>query len=87
MIELPKEVDSLTYEYCLNQRYYIENDTLFKTTIEIQFQEKHYELSIKIVDSELFKESYPYGTFPDDERISILPQQLGKKLLAKVKEV
>ena len=26
LIELPKEVNSLTYEYCLNQRYYIEND-------------------------------------------------------------
>lgn len=87
LIELPKEVDSLTYEYCLNQRYYIENDTPFKTIIEIQFQEKHYELSIKIVDSGLFKESYSYSTFPDDESISVLPQQLGKKLLAKVKEV
>ena len=87
LIELPKEVDSLTYEYCLNQRYYIENDTPFKTTIGIQFQEKHYELSIKIVDSELFKESYPYSTFPDDDRISVLPQQLGKELLAKVKKV
>ena len=87
LIELPKEVDSLTYEYCLNQRYYIENDTPFKTTIEIQFQEKYYELSIKIVDSEFFKESYPYSTFPDDESISVLPQQLGKKLLAKVKGI
>ena len=35
----------------------------------------------------LLEKSYPYGTFPDDESISVLPQQLGKKLLAKVKEV
>jgi filamentation induced by cAMP protein fic len=87
LTELPKEVNSLTYEYCLNQRYYIKNDTPFKTTIEIQFQEKHYELSIKIVDSELFKESYRYGSFPIDKNISSLVEQLGKELLAKVKEV
>ena len=85
--ELPKEVNFLIYEYCLSQRYYIKNDQPFSTIIEIQFQEQQYELHIRIVGREFFKESYRYGSFPIDKNISSLVEQLGKELLAKVKEV
>jgi filamentation induced by cAMP protein fic len=87
LTELPQEVNLLIYEYCLSQRHYIENDQTFSTIIEVQFQEQQYELHIKIVGREFFRESYHYGSFPTDKNISSLVEQLGKELLAKVKEV
>ena len=53
----------------------------------ISFEENSYTIEIEVMNDYLLKKSYSYSTFPDDKSISVLPQQLGKKLLAKVKEV
>ena len=76
---------------CDDDRYFIQllrrDSFVVNCNIEISFKNDLYIISIEVMNDYLLKKSYPYGTFPYDESISVLPQQLGKKLLAKVKKV
>ena len=81
------EINNITHQYYLYGSAYARDSSVVNCSIEISFKNDLYIIAIEVMNDFLFKKSYPYGTFPDDESISVLPQQLGKKLLAKVKEV
>ena len=81
------EINNIIYRYYLYGNPYVKDSSVVNCSIEILFKNDSYIIAIEVMDNYLIKKSYPYSTFPDDESISVLPQQLGKKLLAKVKEV
>ena len=81
------EINNITHQYYLYGSAYVRNSSVVNCSIEISFKNDLYIIAIEVMNDYLLKKSYPYSTFPDDESISVLPQQLGKKLLAKVKEV
>lgn len=81
------EINNITYQYYLYGSAYARDSSVVNCSIEISFKNDLYIIAIEVMNDYLLKKSYPYSTFPDDESISVLPQQLGKKLLAKVKEV
>lgn len=81
------EINNITHQYYLYGSAYARDSSVVNCSIEISFKNDLYIIAIEVMNDYLLKKSYPYGTFPDDESISVLPQQLGKKLLAKVKEV
>ena len=80
------DIYNITHEYYLYGSAYAK-DSVVNCIFHILFEKFSYTIAIKVMNDYLLKKSYPYSTFPDDESISVLPQQLGKKLLAKVKEV
>ena len=81
------EINNITHKYYLYGSAYARDSSVVNCSIEISFKNDLYIIAIEVMNDYLLKKSYPYSTFPDDESISVLPQQLGKKLLAKVKEV
>ena len=81
------EINNITHQYYLYGSAYAKDSSVVNCSIEILFKNDSYIIAIEVMNDYLLKKSYPYSTFPDDESISVLPQQLGKKLLAKVKEV
>ena len=81
------EINNITHQYYLYGKPYAKDSSVVNCSIEISFKNDSYTITIEVMNDCLLEKSYPYGTFPDDESISVLPQQLGKKLLAKVKEV
>ena len=81
------EINNITHQYYLYGSAYARDSSVVNCSIEISFKNDLYIIAIEVMNDYLLKKSYPYSTFPDDESISVLPQQLGKKLLAKVKEV
>ena len=81
------EINNITHQYYLYGSAYARDSSVVNCSIEISFKNDLYIIVIEVMNDYLLKKSYPYSTFPDDESISVLPQQLGKKLLAKVKEV
>ena len=80
------DIYNITQEYYLYGSAYAK-DSIVNCIFHILFEKFSYTIGIEVMNDYLLKKSYPYSTFPDDESISVLPQQLGKKLLAKVKEV
>lgn len=81
------EINNITHQYYLYGSAYARDSSVVNCSIEISLKNDLYIIAIEVMNDYLLKKSYPYSTFPDDESISFLPQQLGKKLLAKVKEV
>ena len=81
------DIYNLTHQYYLYGSAYARDSSVVNCSIDILFKNDSYTIAIEVMNDYLLKKSYPYSTFPDDESISVLPQQLGKKLLAKVKEV
>ena len=81
------EINNITHQYYLYGSAYARDSSVVNCSIEISFKNDLYIIAIEVMNDCLLKKSYPYGTFPDDESISVLPQQLGKELLAKVKKV
>ena len=81
------EINNITHQYYLYGSAYARDSSVVNCSIEISFKNDLYIIAIEVMNDYLLKKSYPYSTFPDDESIRVLPQQLGKKLLAKVKEV
>lgn len=81
------EINNITHQYYLYGSAYARDSSVVNCSIEISLKNDLYIIAIEVMNDYLLKKSYPYSTFPDDESISVLPQQLGKKLLAKVKEV
>ena len=81
------DIYNITLQYYLYGSAYAKNSSVVNCIFYISFEENSYTIEIEVMNDYLLKKSYPYSTFPDDKSISVLPQQLGKKLLAKVKEV
>ncbi|WP_314287520.1 Fic family protein [Capnocytophaga sputigena] len=81
------DIYNITLQYYLYGSAYARDSSVVNCIFYISFEKNSYTIEIEVMNDYLFKKSYPYGTFPDNESISVLPQQLGKKLLAKVKEV
>ena len=81
------DIYNITLQYYLYGSAYARDSSVVNCIFYISFEKNSYTIEIEVMNDYLFKKSYPYSTFPDDESISVLPQQLGKKLLAKVKEV
>jgi filamentation induced by cAMP protein fic len=81
------DIYNIAKEYYLYGSAYAKDSSVVNCIFYISFEKNSYTIEIDVMNDCLLKKSYPYGTFPDDESISVLPQQLGKKLLAKVKEV
>jgi len=81
------EINNITHQYYLYGNPYAKDSSVVNCSINILFKNDSYTITIEVVNDCLLKKNYPYSTFPDDESISVLPKQLGKKLLAKVKEV
>ena len=81
------DIYNIAKEHYLYGSAYAKDSSVVNCIFYISFEENSYTIEIEVMNDFLFKKSYPYSTFPDDESISVLPQQLGKKLLAKVKEV
>ena len=81
------EINNITHQYYLYGNPYAKDSSVVNCSINILFKNDSYTITIEVVNDCLLKKNYPYSTFPDDESISVLPKQLGKKLLEKVKEV
>ena len=81
------DIYNLTHQYYLYGSAYARDSSVVNCSIDILFKNDSYTIAIEVMNNYLLKKSYPYSTFPDDESINVLPQQLGKKLLAKIKEV
>ena len=81
------EINNITHLYYLYGSAYARDSSVVNCSIDILFKNDSYIIAIEVMNNYLLKKSYPYSTFPDDESISVLPQQLGKKLLAKVKGI
>ena len=81
------DIYNITHQYYLYGSAYARDSSVVNCIFYISFEKNSYTIEIEVMNDCLLEKSYPYGTFPDDESISVLPQQLGKKLLAKVKEV
>ena len=81
------EINNITHQYYLYGSAYVRDSSVVNCSIDISFKNDSYTITIEVMNDYLLKKNYPYSTFPDDESISVLPKQLGKKLLAKVKEV
>ena len=81
------DIYNITLQYYLYGSAYARDSSVVNCSIEISFKNDLYIIAIEVMNDYLFKKSYPYSTFPDDESISVLPQQLGKELLAKVKKI
>ena len=81
------DIYNITHEYYLYGSAYAKDSSVVNCIFYISFEKFSYTIAIEVMNDFLLKKSYPYSTFPDDESISVLPQQLGKKLLAKIKEV
>ena len=81
------DIYNITLQYYLYGSAYAKNSSVVNCIFYISFEKNSYTIGIEVMNDFFFEKSYPYSTFPDDESISVLPQQLGKKLLAKVKEV
>ena len=81
------EINNITHQYYLYGSAYARDSSVVNCSIEISFKNDLYIIAIEVMNDYLLKKSYPYSTFPDDESIRVLPQQLGKKLLAKIKKV
>ena len=81
------EINNITHQYYLYGSAYVRDSSVVNCSIDILFKNDSYTITIEVMNDFLLKKSYPYSTFPDDESISVLPQQLGKKLLEKVKKV
>ena len=80
------DIYNIAHEYYLYGSAYAK-DSVVNCTFHILFEKFSYTITIEVMNDCFLKKSYPYGTFPDDESISVLPQQLGKELLEKVKKV
>jgi len=81
------DIYNITLQYYLYGSAYARDSSVVNSIFYISFEKNSYTIEIEVMNDYLFKKSYPYSTFPDDESISVLPQQLGKELLAKVKKV
>ena len=81
------DIYNITHEYYLYGSAYAKDSSVVNCIFYISFEKFSYTIAIEVMNDCLLKKSYPYSTFPDDESISVLPQQLGKELLAKVKKV
>ena len=81
------DIYNITHQYYLYGSAYAKDSSVVNCIFYISFEENSYTIEIEVMNDYLLKKSYSYSTFPDDKSISVLPQQLGKKLLAKVKEV
>ena len=81
------DIYNITLQYYLYGSAYAKDSSVMNCIFYISFEKNSYTIEIEVMNDYLLKKSCPYSTFPDDESISVLPQQLGKKLLAKVKEV
>ena len=81
------DIYNITLQYYLYGSAYARDSSVVNCIFYISFEKNSYTIEIEVMNDYLLKKSCPYSTFPDDESISVLPQQLGKKLLAKVKEV
>ena len=81
------DIYNITLQYYLYGSAYARDSSVVNCIFYISFEKNSYTIEIEVMNDCLLEKSYPYGTFPDDESISVLPPQLGKKLLAKVKEV
>ena len=81
------DIYNITLQYYLYGSAYARDSSVVNFIFYISFEKNSYTIEIEVMNDYLFKKSYPYSTFPDDESISVLPQQLGKELLAKVKKV
>jgi len=81
------DIYNIAHEYYLYGSAYAKDSSVVNCIFYISFEKFSYTIAIEVMNDFLLKKSYPYSTFPDDESISVLPQQLGKKLLAKIKEV
>ena len=81
------DIYNITLQYYLYGSAYARDSSVVNCIFYISFEKNSYTIEIEVMNDYLFKKSYPYSTFPDDESISVLPQQLGKELLAKVKKV
>lgn len=81
------DIYNITLQYYLYGSAYAKDSSVVNCIFYISFEKNSYTIEIEVMNDYLLKKSYSYSTFPDDESISVLPQQLGKKLLAKVKEV
>ena len=81
------DIYNITLQYYLYGSAYAKDSSVVNCIFYISFEKNSYTIEIEVMNDYLLKKSCPYSTFPDDESISVLPQQLGKKLLAKVKEV
>ena len=81
------DIYNITLQYYLYGSAYAKDSSVVNCIFYISFEKNSYTIEIEVMNDYLFKKSYPYSTFPDDESISVLPQQLGKELLAKVKKV
>ena len=81
------DIYNITLQYYLYGSAYARDSSVVNCSIEISFEKNSYTIEIEVMNDYLLKKSYPYSTFPDDESISVLPQQLGKELLAKVKKI
>ena len=81
------DIYNITLQYYLYGSAYARDSSVVNCIFYISFEKNSYTIEIEVMNDCLLEKSYPYGTFPDDESISVLPQQLGKELLAKVKKV
>ena len=81
------DIYNITLQYYLYGSAYARDSSVVNCIFYISFEKNSYTIEIEVMNDYLLKKSYPYSTFPDDESISVLPQQLGKELLAKVKKV
>lgn len=81
------DIYNITLQYYLYGSAYARDSSVVNCIFYISFEKNSYTIEIEVMNDYLFKKSYPYSTFPDDESISVLPQQLGKELLAKVKKI
>lgn len=81
------DIYNITLQYYLYGSAYAKDSSVVNCIFYISFEKNSYTIEIEVMNDYLLKKSCPYSTFPDDESISVLPQQLGKELLAKVKEV
>ena len=81
------DIYNIAKEYYLYGSAYAKDSSVVNCIFYISFEENSYTIEIEVMNDYLLKKSYSYSTFPDDKSISVLPQQLGKKLLEKVKEV
>jgi filamentation induced by cAMP protein fic len=81
------DIYNIAHEYYLYGSAYAKDSSVVNCIFYISFEENSYTIEIEVMNDYLLKKSYSYSTFPDDKSISVLPQQLGKKLLEKVKEV
>jgi filamentation induced by cAMP protein fic len=81
------DIYNITLQYYLYGSAYARDSSVVNCIFYISFEKNSYTIEIEVMNDYLLKKSYSYSTFPDDESISVLPQQLGKELLAKVKKV